>query len=293
MPHVYETPDGADLDDPKTWHLANPSMSYGIIREDDFRSQWERAKRDTAGRLDFLRLKLNTWTEAKTTWIGADKWQACKGEFPDLQGAPVHIGLDAGHLSDIFGVSLIFPVERFYVKAYGFIPSAALERDKQNATAYQRAALDGSLKIIPGDSVGVIADVMPFLDNLIATYDVKTITVDMWQLRTLAEHYTSKGFNVMEMPQKHYRFNEATKGLERSILDHSLVHDGDTLLTWQFGHAQLDTNSQGYSMPGKAIHSQKIDNVIALVMEYQQVMAPTPTTEDSVYNSRPVSFFKW
>jgi phage terminase large subunit-like protein len=294
QPWLFEVPAGSNLESPDVWRLANPSLGTVGLTVDEFRRDWERAKRHNAERMDWVRLKFNSWTEAKTTWISAQKWAACKDEFPNLNNAPVHIGLDAGHLSDIFAVSLIFPVDqRFYVKSYGFIPSSALERDKINAIAYQRAALDGSLTIVPGDSVGVIADVIPFLDNLIATYDVQSITVDMWQLRTLAEHYTAKGLNVMEMPQKHYRFNEATKGLERAILDGSLVHDGDTLLTWQFGHAELDVNSQGYCMPSKAQQSQKIDNVIALVEAYQQVMSPAPPAEDSIYNNRPVDFFQW
>lgn len=294
MPWVYETPDNINLDDVKNWHLANPSMKYGVIREEDFRSQWERAKRDTAGRLDFLRLKFNCWTDAKTTWISAEKWAACKGTLPNLNGAPVHIGLDAGHLSDIFAISLIFPVDqKCYIKSYGFLPSEALEKDKQNSIAYQRAQLDGSLKIIKGNSVGVINDIMPFLDDIINKYDVKSITVDMWQLRTLAEHYTNKGLNVTEMPQKHYRFNEATKAFETAINDKTIVHDGDTLLTWQFNHCQLDTNTQGYSMPSKANESQKIDNVIASVMAYQQVMAPEVVAEDCVYNTKTLEFFRW
>lgn len=291
QPWIFEVPEGADLDNPATWKLANPSLGTVGLSEADFRRDWEAAKRHTAERMDWTRLKFNSWTTTQTTWIPADKWQACAGELPELAGAPCHIGLDAGHLSDIFAVSLIFPVDqKVYVKAYGFLPTAALERDKQNATAYQRAALNGSLRLIPGDSVGVIADIFPFLDNLITTYDVQSVTVDMWQLRTLAEHYTSRGINVLEMPQKHYRFNEATKGLERSILDGTLVHGADTLLTWQFGHAQLDTNAQGYSMPGKALQSQKVDNVIALVMAYQQVMSPQ-IVEESIYNTRGV--FQW
>jgi phage terminase large subunit-like protein len=273
MPWVFEIdqPEQHDLDSPDTWRLSNPSLGT-TLDIDDFKAQWSRAKFDTAGKLDFYRLKFNSWTEGRECWLPVEKWEASKGEFPDLKGAPVHIGLDGGGLQDISACTAVFPVNgKYYVRSWGLVPRKACEeRITKNLVPYQRFTLDGSLKIIPGDVIGIETDLYPLLDRLIADHDVKTLTVDRWQLDQLAQHYMALGVNVLRFAQNHARYNDPCRTLERVLLNDQLRTDGNSLLRWQVGHVMLSRNPQGQVKPEKPSEGASIDCVVALVMAMSQ-----------------------
>lgn len=283
QPWVYETPDDADLDEPTTWRLANPSLGI-TLNEEDFRGQWQRVKNDIAGRLDFLRLKFNCWTEGETSWLSPERWELCKGPFPDLTGAPCFIGVDAGQTQDLTAVTAVFPIGgKFYIRSWGIAPKkAAQEREKQNLVSYQRFTLDNSLKLVDGDCVGIEEDLYPLLDTLIKQHQVRAIVIDKWQLLQLSQHYMKKKLAVFEFPPFHSRFNEPTLAVERAVLDGKLVHDGNALLRWQIGHTQLDRDGKGYVKPKKPTAAAKIDNVVSLIMAFSVAMqdgvnAPLPS----------------
>ncbi len=282
QPWIFEVPDNADLDSPDVWRLANPSMGTIGLTEEEFRQEWDKAKRDPCERLDFSRLKFNSWTETQgACWLPLDRWDACKGEFPDLLGAPVHIGIDAGSTTDLTAVSLCFPADgRVYVQSKGFVPkSASEERERQNLTSYSRLAVDGSLEIVEGNCVGIQDDLIPYLEEIISKYNVLSITVDKWQLLQLSQQYMKRGFNVYEMGPFHSKMNAPTQDILRAVLDNTLVHTGNELLRWQVGHCVLDRDPKGYVKPAKATNAQKIDNLVALVMAWSGMSVPVETID--------------
>ncbi len=296
MPWVYEVedPNTVDLDSPKVWRRANPALDR-TIDEDDFRSAWERAKRDTASKYDYYRLHFNSWTESKSAWLPVERWEACRGPFPDLTGAPCYVGIDAGFLSDLFALSAVYPVDgKFYVRSWGIAPrAAAQERDRQNLVSYSRFTGDGSLTLVDGNAVSIEDDVYPLVDRLVREHDVKSMTVDRWQLNQFCEHYRKRGVTVFDMPPTHYRFNEPTRGLERLVNEAKLVHDWNSLLRWQVGHAMLNSDNKGYVRLDKATRSQKVDNLYALVMALNHALMHGETLErrQTAYDVRPVTVF--
>jgi phage terminase large subunit-like protein len=295
-PFIWETPDEADLDSEATWAMANPALGT-VLSIDDFRAQWARAKQDVAGRLDFLRLKFNSFTESQAGWLPVERWEECKGTFPAFtKTTPVYIGLDAGATQDLTAIVAVFVVDgRYYVRSWGIVPEAAcLRREKQNLIPYERFTLDKSLHKVTGDAVGIEDDVYPILDKLIKDHTVKAIILDKWQTLQLAQHYEKKGQTVYRFTQGHTTYNDPCKALERAILDKKLVHDGNSLLRWQIGHCELDRNDKGYVMPCKpgGQESAKIDNVAALIMAMSQaVQHSNEAAKPSVYSHRGVFAF--
>lgn len=273
VPWIFEVPevDQVDLDSPDVWRLANPSLGV-LFSEQAFRDEWARHKGHVADRLKFLRLNFNSWTQGRDGWLSAERWDSSKGAMPDLRGAPVYVGIDAGLVSDMTGIVAVFPVDgRYYVKSWGLVPQrAADDRRKRQLQPYEPFTSDGSLRIVAGDEVSIEADIYPLLDRLIVEHDVRGIITDQWQLKQLEQHYLGRRVTVFRFPQNHRRFTDPCRGLERALNEGKICHDGNSLLRWQVGHVGLDRDRAGYIKPAKPHDAAKIDCVVALVMAFEQ-----------------------
>lgn len=298
QPWIYEVPDveTADLDDEAVIRLANPAIGHGPQSLDLFREQWGRAQKTISGRLNYYRLHFNSWTQAKSGWLPVEKWDASQGAFPAFdKKSPVYLAVDAGHLQDITAVVAIFPHGgKFFVRSHGLVPSkASEERVKANLIPYQRFTLDHSLKIIPGEAVGLEKDLYPIIDDYLSKYDVQSVTMDTWQLLQTSQHYMGKGVTVHSFPPNHARFTDPCRSLERELLHNKIVHDGNSLLRFQVGNVELNRDKKGYVMPTKASPAASIDCVVALVMAMSQAAMHGQRAEvkPSVYETRGLLAF--
>lgn len=85
LPVIYEAHKDDDWTSPQTWAKANPS--YGeILSEEDFREDLAEAQVKPAGKLKFLRYRLNIWNHQRDPWLDMDKWLACGDERARIPG---------------------------------------------------------------------------------------------------------------------------------------------------------------------------------------------------------------
>lgn len=287
QPWIFETPDGADLDDEANWLLANPSL--GVCQSlEDFRNQWNRDKRETTTKHAACILNFNQYKDQEHVWIPVESWEACKTTLPNLEGKDVVLGLDMGATRDLTAVSLATTLadKRVAVKSWGFVPEGAMKNRDGNANhnLYQAFTRDGSLSITPGNATDEVK-LCAFLDDLCQRYRVKAVVFDKWQSLVVSNHLNKKGVTVFNFPQSHAYFNAPCIELEKLVSNRKLLHDGNALLRWQIGHTYLHRDAKGYVKPTTSRPEAKKDNLIALLMALSQALQQAEA-KPSVYQTR-------
>ena len=56
---------------------------------------------------------ISTFNFAETRWLNIDKWDACNGELPDLDGLTCYAGLDLSSTTDLSALVVRFEATGF------------------------------------------------------------------------------------------------------------------------------------------------------------------------------------
>ena len=281
-PFIYETPADANLDDPKTWYLANPGL--GITQKvEDFAQAWAREKQDPTLRLSFIRLHFNQWTDSEAGWITPDSWDRCKGDAEIKEGSEIYVGLDVGSTKDLTAISVIAPQTdlTYKVKSYGFVPEGYLKtRDNVNVIQYETFKNQGCLQITKGPQTD-INYICRFFDQLLAKFKIKAVVFDKTNALSFSNYLQYKNVPVFYFPQTHSQYNSGCIEFERLVNSRRIIHDGSALLRWQIGHTFLDRNSKGHVKPDTIRDENKNDNLVSIIMALSHALATEhkPPTE--------------
>jgi len=143
-----------NLDDPKTWKKANPSLGYTLSVE-DFANDLAKVRESPSRLNNFLRLRLDIWTEPETSYISHEHWERCGKEpinWKSLIGKRCFAGLDLSSKKDITALVLLFgdETEGFTLVPRFWIPETqAREREREDAIPYSSWASQGLITLTP------------------------------------------------------------------------------------------------------------------------------------------------
>jgi phage terminase large subunit-like protein len=221
------------LEDPKVWREANPSMGT-IISEAEFAKSLTRAKRS-----------LVDWQNFK------------KG------------GLDLSRTRDMTAFVLVFDEGdgTFACLPYFWYPeSAARKNDHQ--TPYLEWANQGYVDLIPGDVIKY--DVV---EDAICELAEKFIITEIVYDRLFAEDVTLRIENRVgclrtNFPQTVMHFAGPTAETERLVTAGDLRHNNNPVLNWQAQNVKVksDVNNNLRPVKPKNNNPAKIDGMVALIM---------------------------
>lgn len=283
LPVIYAADESDDLDDPRVWYKANPSLGV-ILSEDDFRAEYEQAKRIPAQLSNFLRLRLGLWVEAAAKWLPLPLWDA--GLEPiapgDLDGLPCFAALDLSSVRDLTSLSLVFvlgPVVR--VLTYVFLPEeTARERAEADGVPYVEWIRAGHVIATAGNATDYDA-IRAKLHELRGRHDIQKVGIDPWNAAQLTGQLIEDEFDVVEVRQGYPTLTGPCKELERLLLAGRLRHDGHPALRWAVGNCALETDPAGNIKPSKRRSTERIDPVVSLVMAlglaHSEIAAAVPT----------------
>jgi phage terminase large subunit-like protein len=281
LPILYEAEIGADWTDERVWRKANPAL--GDFRSlEEMRVSCARAKEIPAQENVFRRLYLNQWTEQAARWIALTAWDACAAGSPaPARGRRCYAGLDLSATKDLTALVGVFPDEDgpgFDVLPAFFVPADAMrERVTRDRVPYDEWARAGWLTATPGPTV----DYEAVRRRLLAwreLYDLRTVAYDPWNATDLINRLEQQdGFQCVQMRQGFASLSAPTKALEQAILARTLRHDGHPVLRWNVSHVAVETDAAGNLKPSKAISTDRIDGVVALIMALE-AMARDKTT---------------
>lgn len=267
LPVIYSADETDDLDDPRVWRKANPSLGV-ILSEDDFRAEWEQAKRIPSQTNNFKRLRFNLWVEVACRWLPFNLWDP--GAVPidpsELLGQPCYAGLDLSSVKDLTSLSLVFPIgDRYRLASYCWIPAeTATERADSDGVPYPEWVRAGHMIETPGNATDYQA-IRSKLLELRKDHDIISVAFDPWNAQSLCNDLIDDEFDVVEIRQVFANLTNASKLLERLLLDGRLDHDGSPVTRWAVGNCATVTDAQGNIMPSKKRSTERIDPVASLV----------------------------
>jgi phage terminase large subunit-like protein len=290
---IWETPEDADLDDPKVWKMANPGL--GVTQEvSTFKSDWERAKKNKAEYLEFLRFRFNRWTSTRDQWIDLAAWDQCKGGFPADPG-PVYLGLDLSSTFDLCSMGLVTTPDsngKHYCKNWNWTTQIACDtRAKQNLQRYEVFKAHDELTIFPGNAIEY-DKIRTFILQLRNKYKIAGIVIEKWNWLQFAQQLEKDGFTIYPFSPSAAQYNAPTKQFEQLIRERNIVHDGNELLRWAVQNASIEVDSNSNQKPKRTTENNKIDPVVSVILALSAAMQHDKLykVKDSVYSKRGVLY---
>ena len=308
LPDGKKIAPGELIDDPfdeKNWIKANPiicsypeGISYLKNKAAEARAMPDKMR-------NFLTKHLNIWVNQRDKgYMPLLKWAACKGEIPDLTGAPCFVGLDLSAKNDLTSAGLVFPLDwedpdpdakkdpdaekkRFYaVLGHSFMPESMFHaKMKGDLVPYDLWEQQGYLTLTKGEVVDY-KEVVQWVKNCI--FELKAFIeewcVDPWGAVQISNDLIDEGYEVVNIVQGIKTLSEPTKDFRNQVYDKYIVHDGNPVIQWAIGNAVVDIVDRNENiLLNKAKSRERIDPIVAPINGYVRAMIA-----DSIggYNNR-------
>jgi phage terminase large subunit-like protein len=294
LPLIFSANVDADIDDPKTWRISNPSLGISFS-EDDFRKDLERAKAGgTSDLINFRRYRLNQWCRANDAYIDTQKYDRCLSPVAehDLQGKPLYVGCDLSQTTDLCSISMVWAMgdRNFYVRNHSWACEEAVRRrEMTNMPKYQAYQADGVLTISKGN-VNDYRLVKGYLLDLKHKYNLKEVIFDQYNALEMTHELVAERIIVYRQPQTHKHYTSPCKDFEVAVTEGRIKHDGNRLLRWALANCRLDYDSYGNCKPSRDKSTDKIDAAVALLMAFGRAVEATvqATVRKSIYDTSPI-----
>lgn len=290
LPMIFTTPADADIDDPKTWKLANPSLDEpGCFTSEEFKQDLDRAKSgSTADLLSFKRYRFNMWVRADDAYIDPIKFDQCKGAMSDeqLKPFPLFVGADLSQTTDACSVSMVWALggRKFYCRSHSWVCEEGVKRrEESNLPKYRIFEQQGDMTITKG-TVNDYPLIKSFIKNLRTKFAVKEVIFDQYNAIEMCAELMSEGLTVYRQPQTHKCYTSPCKELEMAIAEQRIKHDGNRLLKWALSNTRLDYDPYGNCKPSRDKSTDKIDPAIALLMAFGRATSESINVQrESIY----------
>ena len=253
--------------DPMIWLKANPNLGKTVSYETYFQDV-ERAEKVPAARNDILAKRFNIPMEGSTYFFTYE--ETLPHGRCDFWAMPCAMGADLSQGDDFCAFTFLFPLSkgRFGVKTRSYISSLTFSRIQlATRTKYEDFIREGSLRVLEGS----ILDLMEVYDDLDAfitqaQYDVRAFGFDPYNARSFVERWETENgpFGIEKVIQGAKTESVPLGEIKKLAEDRLLVFD-EQLMMYAMGNAIAIQDTNGNRKLSKKRHSEKIDNVAALL----------------------------
>lgn len=287
---------GIDPDDqwnePENLKKANPN--YGVsVSEKFLLDELKEAVTRPAKQAAYRTKHLNQWVGAKNPWMNILAWYAMKKpkKFEEFRNCPAHGAVDLASRKDVAAIVITWGKDslqgmEYFTKQWFFVPEAAVEENDK----YLEYKLSGELIVTPGNKTD-----QAFIEEKILEiqkeFDVRSWAFDDYQGDYIMTRVEEKGLNVVNYGQNVKNMSAPMKEVEAQVLDKTLYHDGNEMMSWMMGNVVFSKDAKDNIFPRKENDKDpkcKIDGPVALIMTMGRWMAVTEGSLDD-FLSNPVS----
>lgn len=263
----YKLDDVKEVSDPEMWIKANPNIGKTVSWE-TYQLDVERAENAPASRNDILAKRFGIPMEGYTYFFTYAETLCHKPR--NYWGMPCSLGGDLSQGDDFCAFTVMFPLprDRFGIKTRSYItsrtfynlPSAV--RDK-----YGEFIREGSLVVMEGTVLDMM-DVYDDLDQWLidCDYDVCSFGYDPYNAKEFVERWVKEhgDYGVEKVPQGSKTESVPLGELKQMAEDRLLLFD-EELMKYAMGNAIVLEDTNGNRKLFKRRHSEKIDNVAAMM----------------------------
>ncbi len=267
--HVYAAPQGAGVMDEEAWSAANPAL--GKFRSlDDMRQMAEQASRMPSFENTFRNLNLNQRVSMHSPFISRSVWESCAGEpCPIEECEEIYAGLDLSARTDLTSMVLYGRKDNLWnAYPYFWTPQNGLfDRAKRDRAPYDAWANMGLIKTCAGSSIDyefLAREIAELCEGL----DIIAIAYDRWRMDILKKELEKIGVELplAEWGQGFKDMSPAIDALEEKILNGTLRHGANPVLTMCANNAVVSRDPAGNRKLDKSKTSVRIDGIVALAM---------------------------
>lgn len=285
LPVLYEFPQELQKDEAfwrnrDNWHLVLPNLDRSIDREkleaDYANNGSASAEAEQIWVSQHLNIEIGLGLHSDR-WVGADYWPSREeGELRLMRellakSEVVVAGGDMGGADDLASLHLIgrcSETRRWMSWTRAWCVPDVLDRRQEIAPKLRDLQAVGDLVIDedPGAHIREIADICDVVRDARLFPEEAAIGLDPWGVAALTDELFERGYPV-EMIYgvgQGYKLNGAIKGIERRLLDGTLVHGGQPIMTWVVGNAKAEARGNNVLITKARQGVGKIDPLIAL-----------------------------
>lgn len=282
--------------DESCWIKVNPSLDAGIPGVKYLREQVTQARGMPSKEAEVKRVNFCVWTEAAAPWISADIWLGCedstKRTLADYYGRPCWAGLDLSSTQDLTALVLLFePFESdqyWRIKPYFWLPGDDLRRKaEQDRVPYLLWRDQGYLEALDGKAVNRHA-VLRRICDLAANVDIQGLAYDAWRIKDLTDLADHEGLSLpplVPFAQSYKVMAPALDEFEMALINKTVRHDGNPVMTWCASNAVTSKDSAGNRKVAKDKAIGRVDGIVSAVMAFGTGRL-SENTGPSVYEER-------
>ena len=270
-PHVsiwwYKLDDVREVADPEMWMKANPNIGKTVTYE-AYQLDIERMEKAPATRNDILAKRFDLPMEGYTYFFAFEETEPHRHRT--FNGMPCALGADLSRGDDFCAFTFLFPLANgcFGVKTRSYIASRTREKLSEPVRKkYDDFVAEGSLEIIDGTVLN-LDDVYSDLDKFITDhdYDVSAFGYDPYNANDFVERWTKENgpFGVIKVIQG-VRTESVPLGELKTLAEDRMLLFDEQLMKFAMGNSVVILDTNGNRKLKKIRHSEKIDNVAALM----------------------------
>jgi phage terminase large subunit-like protein len=212
---IYCLDDDDDWRDSSLYIKANPSLGH-TVQLAELEAERDKAISTPGRRNSFIRLRLDTDTQAETAWLDIEKWDACQVDALGRDGAR-HLGVDLGGRQDLSAAVKVTRASDggLDVDARFWMPEAVVdEAEERDGVPYRAWMEEGWITPTSGDyrdDHAIAEELQTF------AADVEEIDLDTWNSTTLLGLLADLGPEIVLIPQT---FPSLSPGVTEALDDH-------------------------------------------------------------------------
>jgi len=276
LPFVCRLNKKEDVDDPKNWEMANPSLKYLPSLREEIRKEYEDWKFNPSQFSAFMTKRMNIPDGNKeievTSW---DNILAAGGEVPDLSNKNGVVGIDYASITDFASAGILIRVgDKRYWITYSWVCTHSLDLPRIKAPLREWEKL-GLLTFI--DDVEINPDyIAEWIAEQAVKYNLAKIALDGFRYALVAKSLKKIGFDYKDYKNiKIVRPSDVMMiepVIKSCFINHNFTWGDNPLMRWAVNNAKkilsgrkegTDTGNYYYGkIEGK---SRKTDPFMALV----------------------------
>lgn len=273
-PHVsiwyYKLDDIKEINDPSMWIKANPNLGKTVTYE-TYQLDVERAEKAPAARNDILAKRFNIPMEGYTYFFTYEETLPHRPR--SYWSLPCALGADLSQGDDFCAFTFLFPLSNgaFGVKTKSYITSLTLMKlQSAMRMKYEDFIDEGSLIVLEGTVLDMM-QVYEDLDRHIidSNYDVRCFGFDPYNAREFVQRWeTENGPYGLEKVIQGAKTESVPLGELKKMAEERLLLFDEELMTFSMGNCITLEDTNGNRKLLKKRHSEKIDNVAAMMDAY-------------------------
>lgn len=243
-----------------------------FMNKQEVRDQAQAAKRMPSREAAYRNLVLNQRVNPNNPYVSRNVWASCGDPFdPDvLANGRVYLGLDLSARNDLTAVVAAAKDEDnvWHVESTFWAPQAGItERAHRDRAPYDQWAKEGYIELTPGASIDY-SFVAEWLADYQSSHDLAVVTFDRWRMDVLQAELSRIGCVLPLEPcgQGFRDMTPALDALEAELLNGTIRHGMNPVLTMCAANAVVTRDSAGNRKLDKAKATGRIDGLVALAM---------------------------